>query len=345
MAGESVVVIGGTGFIGAPLVARLIEQGCAVKVISRRSGKRDSDGVTYVQGDVTDIESMRRAVDGASTVYDLSLGGGFTWDDYQRTIVGGAQNVAQVCLEHSVRRLIYTSTIAALELSARGKSDESAGTDPKPHLRNWYARSKIYAEHHLMEQHRQGGLPVVIFRPGIVVGQGNVNKLTHPGIGGWLSPTFCEVFGGSDTPLPFVLVEDVANALLLAKNAPGIEGRTFNLVGDVRFSAAEYIDVLRQRTLRNFRMRSKPLFQIQLFQSVVWLSKAVCRRPDNEWMSYHELKSVPKKTWLDCSAAKTLLGWRPVMDRNEFVRKAIDCHVPTPKRGDLRLSSSWPARC
>ena len=343
MAGESVLVIGGTGFIGAPLVAQLIEQGCDVKVFSRRSGKRKTDGVTYLQGDVTDIESVRRAVDGASIVYDLSAGGGLTWDDHQRIIVGGAQNVAQVCLEHSVRRLIYTSTIAALQLSARGSSDESAGTDPKPHLRNWYARSKIYAEHHLMEQHRQRGLPIVIVRPGIVVGQGN--KLSHPGIGDWLSPTYCEVPGGSDTPLPLVLVEDVANALLLAKNAPGIEGRTFNLVGDVRVSAAEYIDLLRQRSLRNFRMRSKPLFQIQLFRSVVWLSKAVCRRPDNEWMSYHELKSVPKKTWLDCSAAKTLLGWRPVMDRSEFVRKAIDCHVPAPKPGDLRLSMSWPARC
>ena len=63
MAGESVLVIGGTGFIGAPLVAQLIEQGCDVKVFSRRSGKRKTDGVTYLQGDVTDIESVRRAVD------------------------------------------------------------------------------------------------------------------------------------------------------------------------------------------------------------------------------------------------------------------------------------------
>ncbi|HWE22897.1 MAG TPA: NAD-dependent epimerase/dehydratase family protein [Myxococcales bacterium] len=340
MAGESVLVIGGTGFIGAPLVAQLIEQGCDVKVISRRSGKRKTDGVRYLQGDVTDIESARRAVDGASIVYDLSAGTGLSWDEYERTIVGAARNVAQVCLEHGVRRLIYTSTIAALELSARSIRDESAGTDPKPHLRNWYARSKIYAEHHLMERHRQCGLPVVIFRPGMVVGQGNIYKLAHPGIGDWLSPTYCEVPGGSDTPLPFVLVEDVANALVLAKNAPGIEGCTFNLVGDARVSAAEYIDLLRQRTLRNFRMRSKPLLQIQLFRSLVWLSKALFRRRDNEWMSYHELKSAPKKTWLDCSAAKRLLGWHPVMDRNEFVRKAIDCHVPTPKPGDLRLSIS-----
>jgi nucleoside-diphosphate-sugar epimerase len=309
-----------------------------VKVLSRRSGKRESGGATYLQGDVTDIESVRRAVDGASIVYDLALSGGPSWDEHQRIIVGGAQNVAQVCLERSVRRLIYTSTIAALELSARGSRDESAGTDPKPRLRNWYARSKIYAEHHLMEQHRQRGLPVVIVRPGIVVGQGN--KLSHSGIGNWLSPTYCEVLGRGRTPLPFVLVEDVANALLLARNAPGIEGRTFNLVGDVRVSAVEYVDLLRQRTLRNFRMRSKPVFQEQLFQSMVWLSKALFRRRDNERITYHELKSAPKKTWLDCSAAKTLLGWRPVMDRNEFVRKAIDCHVPTPRPGDLRLSVS-----
>src|SRR5205814_1433529 len=94
------------------------------------------------------VERLRRipggcATDGIDGVYDLSLGGGTTWQDYARDLVGGAENVAQVCLERGVRRLIYTSTIAALHLAADGAVDESAGTDRRPELRSWYVRGKI----------------------------------------------------------------------------------------------------------------------------------------------------------------------------------------------------------
>lgn len=332
---DRVLVIGGTGFIGRVLVAQLLERGCDVRVLAPRVGCPKEDGVVYLQGEVADRESLRRATDGVSVVYDLSLGGGPTWDDYLRDFVQGAQNVAEVCLECGVRRLIYTSTIAALHLAARGKVDESAGTDPKPHLRSWYARGKIYAEQALLRLHRTRNLPVVIFRPGIVVGKGNIN----PGIGRWVSPTCCVVAGSGRSPLPLVLVEDVANALVLAKDAPGVDGRTFNLAGNVRLSAAEYIDLCARRSLRNFRLQPQSLFRIQAFWLLVWLGKAAMRSKNNLRLSYHELKTLPQRTSLDCSAARALLGWRPVDDIEEFVRRAIDCHVVPPRPGDLRLSA------
>jgi nucleoside-diphosphate-sugar epimerase len=336
MGRDRVLVIGGTGFIGRILVEQLLDAGCDVRVMSRAA--RAGDGrITYVRGEVADREALRRAVEGMSVVYDLSMGGGPTWQDYLRDFVQGAQNVAETCLDLGVRRLIYSSTIAALQLSHEGTTDESAGTDPKPLLRSWYSRGKIYAEDGLMKLHRERRLPVVVFRPGIVVGRGN--KLSHPGIGVWRSPTCCEVVGRGRTPLPLVLVDDVARALVLAKDAPDIEGRTFNLVGDVRLSAQEYVDVAGARSLRNFRLCPQSMWGIQAFRLVVWLGKAALRRRDNEWLSYHELKTAPQKTHIDCTAAKRALGWQPIADRDEFVRRAIDCHIDPPHPGDIRL---WP---
>lgn len=332
---DSVLVIGGTGFIGRVLVAQLCERGCTVRVVTRRAGVEDRGGVTYVQADVSDRDSIRRACDGIDVVYDLSMAFGESWEDFERTMIKGAENVASVVLERGIRRLIYTSTIAGLHLAKKGSVDESAGADPKPELRSWYAQAKIKAEGVLNKLHQERALPVVIFRPGIVVGVGN--KLSHPGIGVWVSPTVCSVVGAGTTPLPMVLVEDVAQALVLAKDAPGVDGKTFNLAGDVRPSAAEYCEIAAERSKRNFRLAPQSMYSIQAFRTAVWLGKKALGRKDNVWQSWHELKNAPQQTWLDCAAAKSLLGWRPVADRDEFIRRAIDCHLTPLKPGDLRL--------
>jgi nucleoside-diphosphate-sugar epimerase len=341
---DVVLVIGGTGFIGRPLVSQLVDAGCEVRVLTRRNGQPTRNRVSYVRGDVSSLEAIRRAAEGVQVVYDLSPGGGLTWEEMRQNVVRGAENVARVCVEQGVRRLIYTSSIAALQLSRDRTIDESAGTDPKPHLRNPYARGKILAERVLMQLHEEQKLPVVIFRPGIVLGAGNENKLAHPGIGVWLSPTFCESLGGGRTPLPLVLVEDVAQALLLAKDAAGIEGRAFNLVGDVRLSLVDYIEAARERTLRNFRTRPTSLAAIQGFQILIWLAKAIMRPKDNSWPSYYELKNAAKKSQIDCSAAKVMLGWQPVADREAFLQRAMDCHVALPRGGDLRVEPSLASR-
>ena len=331
---DSVLVIGGTGFIGRVLVAKLRERGCAVRVLTRRADLGGDGGVGYVQGDVTDRASILRAADGIDVVYDLSMAFGETWADYERVIIKGAENVAAVVLERGIRRLVYTSTIAGLHLAARGRIDEAAGPDPKPELRSFYPRAKIRAEAALGRLHRERALPVVLFRPGIVVGVGN--KLSHPGLGVWTSPTVCTVVGGGRTPLPLVLVEDVAAALVLAKDAPGVDGRTFNLVGDVRLSAAEYVAVAAERSKRNFRLVTRSPWAILAFQATVWLGKRLLGREDNAWQSWYELENLPQRTFLDCSAAKEALGWRPVADRDEFVRRAIDCHLAPLHPEDLQ---------
>ena len=85
---------------------------------------------------------------------------------------------------------------------------------PAHRWRNYYARAKALSEQVLMELHREQGLPVVIFRPGIVIGRGG--SPLHWGIGMWSFDAVCQLWGRGTTPLPLVLVEDVASALVAA---------------------------------------------------------------------------------------------------------------------------------
>jgi nucleoside-diphosphate-sugar epimerase len=244
-------------------------------------------------------------------------------------------NIARACQKHGVRRLLFTSSIAALYLGKPGKLYESDGPDKKPNSRCLYSRGKIFAEQALLKLHRSEGLPVVILRPAIVLGRGGM--LAHGALGLEASGTCILGWGSGDNPLPCVLVQDVANALLLAKDAPGVEGKCFNLSGDIRPTAKEYVAVLRERTLRNFRFYPRSMRQMGLMDGAIKAIKAVLRKSDKLVTTYRDLVSLTMATDIDCSQAKELLGWKPEADREAFFREAIDSHLKPIKPGDLRL--------
>ena len=333
---SEVVVIGGTGFIGSHLVRELRRRELAVRIVTRRPpAPTYQPGITYIQGDLAHPDSLRQAIEGSSVVFHLATGGGATWAEFERDFVHATRRVAHLCLESGVRRVIYASSIAALFLGRRGKIDERTGPDPQPHNRSLYSRAKIAAEQVLHEMHTQHGLPVVIVRPGVVVGPGGF--LQHGGVGNWASDLCSVGWGRGKEPLPFVLAEDVATAMAAAMDAPGIEGNTFNLVGDVRPTAAEFVQALADRSLRAFRFYSQSLWKLQLFEIAKWVLKIAARKSDNPFPSYRDLVTRSLRSQFDCSAARETLGWRPVADREQFLRQAIDANLPTIKAGDLRL--------
>ena len=276
-------------------------------------------------------------IEGALYVCDLSMGGGATWADFERDYIGGAANVAQACLQHGVRRLLYTSSIAALFLGSGKPVDEEDGCDPLPLKRGFYGRAKIGAERALLNLHASHNLPVVIFRPGVVVGPGGM--LVHGALGDSSSETSIVGYGRGTHPLPWVLVEDVASAMFLARNVPGIEGKAFNLAGDVRPTAVEFIAELRRRSRRNFRFIPRAIWKMALAEYSRWGLKALMHKPGNVLVGMRDTRQLQFSSFLVNSQAKALLGWKPVSDSEEFYRQTIDCHLPPLHPGDLRLTA------
>ena len=332
-----VVVLGGTGFIGQAFVPLLLQRGYRVTVVSRqlRAGNLPRAGVEFVRGAVGGAECMRRVIPGADVVCHLAPGGGETWAEFERDYIHATRTIATACLEHGVQRLVYASSIAALYLGSGGSMQEDRGTDPKPLRRSQYSRAKGAAEAVLKEFQKQD-LPVVILRPGVVVGRGG--PLNHGGLGQFPADTCCLAWGGGNTPLPFVLAEDVAQAFLGAVEAPGIEGKSFNLAGDVCLSAREFVKIVAERSHRNFRFYPQSLVKMQLLDIGKWILKVIARKPDNSFPSFRDLKSRTLRTHLDCSAAKRDLGWRPNDSLEVFLRETIDANLPEIPPGDLRLA-------
>jgi len=335
---ERVIVIGGAGFIGKRLTALLANQGCHVVVVSRSSGARESSNprVEYRSGAITDRAQMSQLLAGASVVYDLAMPVGAVWEDWERGVIAGGMNVAEACLENRVRRLIYTSSTAALYLGKPGTVTEATlSNDASRQDRGDYCKAKSIVENKLLEMHRTRNLPVVITRPAVVMGPGGM--MVHPALGDRVSDICLMGFGRGNAPLPCVLVDDVAQALLLAKDAPGIEGLTFNLAGDVRPTASEFVSELRGRTRRNFRFYPRSMWGICAGELSRYLVKKAVKKPDNMMVPFRDLRSGTFATQLDCSLAKQKLGWKPVSDREEFFRQAVDVFVRPIPQGDVRL--------
>jgi len=184
----------------------------------------------------------------------------------------------------------------------------------------------IECEKILVDFWRNQNLPVVIFRPGIVVGQKGTPM--HSSLGMWVHDIHCMGWGRGNTPLPFVLVEDVVTAMLNALTIPNIEGQSFNLAGDVRLYAREYVELLRKYLGRDFRFHPQHLCKIQCIEVFKWFVKNIAGKRENPFPSYWDLKTRSLQTTLDCTKAKTILSWHPTDDFEDFVAKAIKVHIP-----------------
>src|SRR4051794_38270315 len=146
----SVLVAGGSGFIGRHLTRGLLSDGHRVAVMTRNPSDRD-DGAVDVEGDVSKPETLDKALDGVEIAYYLvhSLDRG----DFEEADREGAVNFATAAKAAGVRRVIYLGGLG------------DAGDDLSPHL-----RSRREVEDILTER-----IETVALRAAIVIGQGSAS--------------------------------------------------------------------------------------------------------------------------------------------------------------------------
>lgn len=243
------------------------------------------------------------------------------WNDYQHLEIDVMEQIAKVAMAANVKRLIYTGTIDSYYAGRRaGIITEETPLDPKIKRRNLYARAKAYSEEILLRMHRDSALPVVIVRPGIVIGRGG--SPLHWGIGMWWHNSLCQTWGDGHNKLPLVLVQDVVKGLIATAFTPGIEGESFNLVGTPLLSAQDYLNEIGRQGIR-YPHYATPIWQFYLLDLFKWSVKTVVRHPDRRLPSYRDWESRTQRAFFDCSRAKERLGWAPVSDRDTLIRQGI----------------------
>jgi NADH dehydrogenase len=222
----TVVVLGGTGFLGQRLVCRLVAEGVTVRVAVRhpdqaRSALRGAglDRVTVFRADVRDQASIADAIAEAEAVINAVSAyvekGGVT---FEAVHVHGAETVAREAAAAGVGRLVLVSGI---------------GADPES--RSAYIRARGRGE--LAVQQAFPGATIV--RPGAMFGPGDALFGTLAA----LARRFpvLPLIGGGRTRLQPVYVEDVAEAVARMLADPSTAGQIYELAGPRVYSLRELV--------------------------------------------------------------------------------------------------------
>lgn len=171
-----ILVTGSTGLVGVNLVRRLMTEGHQVRILIRaKSNTSPFKGLSLecVTGDIADIKSVKRAADGCEVVFHLAgfvNMSPFVRVQAERVNVKGTENVLAACCETKVRRLVHTSSIAAIGYGSNEKPATEESDWNFADLHSPYCDTKREGERCVLESVRQGRIDAVVVNPGYILG-------------------------------------------------------------------------------------------------------------------------------------------------------------------------------
>jgi dihydroflavonol-4-reductase len=231
------LVTGATGFVGAAVLRCLAKAGHNVRALVRpNSDRRNLSGVDceIVTGDLTDQESLKRAVRGCEAVFHVAADYRIWVPDREkmnRVNIQGTVDLIRAAAAAGVSRIVYTSSVATLRLRDDGLPADEQSHAELSDMIGAYKQSKFLAERGVKRLMDDGGIPVVIVKPTAPFGPGDVKptptgRLVVEAASGRM-PAYVS------TGLNVVHVDDVATGHLLAYEKGAI-GESYILGGENR---------------------------------------------------------------------------------------------------------------
>jgi len=270
IAGVTVLVTGGAGFIGSHLVDALLSQGAAVRVLDNfENGRRENiqhvaDRIQLLEADIRDLDACQRACEGVTYVLHQAALGSVprSLATPAKTLavnVSGTANVFTAARDQKVRRVVYASSSSVYGTSNRlPKREGEEGRPLSP-----YAASKWMDEELAEVFERCFELQLVGLRYFNVYGprqdpNGPYAAVIPRFFANCRANTPPTIYGNGEQSRDFTFVADVVRANLLAMRSNAGSGRAYNVGAGQRTTVRELAEAIIAATGAPVRSEHQP---------------------------------------------------------------------------------------
>jgi nucleoside-diphosphate-sugar epimerase len=306
------LITGATGFVGGHLAESCAARGWRTRALVRKGadGSRlGACGVELVAGDLTDADSIRKALEGVDVVFHCAARVG-DWgpvDGYRAVNVEGLRHLLDACKGSPLSRFVHFSSLGVYASGHHDNADEDIPL-PASHV-DGYTQSKVEAEALALSYQRESGVPVVVLRPGFIYGPRD--KVVLPRLLENLRQGVVRYIGSGEQALNTIHVENLVEAALLAVEAPGAVGRVYNLTDGEKVSKRRFIEAV----CDGFGLpRPRHHVPLWLAQLVTWVQEGWARRrgaPEPPRMTQARLKFLGYNLDFNIDRSRKELGYRP----------------------------------
>lgn len=316
---KKVLVTGGTGLIGRPLVDILIKAGAMVKIASLDDPSRAHPQAEFIQVDLTQFDNCMRVCEGMDYVFNLvgikgspAMTAKKPASFFVPTILFDT-NMMEAARRSKVERYLFTSSVGVYSPAEVFYEDDVWKTFPSENDRfaGWAKRmGELQAQAYKIEY---GWDKISIVRPANVYGPYDnfdpANAMVIPSLikRALDGENPFVVWGDGSAIRDFINAKDVARGMMLTMESGATE--PINLGSGEGVSIKKIVEII----IGN--MKIKP--------EVIWdISKP----------------SGDKKRLLDISRAKTLLGFEPKISIEEGIKEAMDWYAENKNTADKRYN-------
>ena len=315
-------VTGATGFLGSAVVRCLLDQGHSIRVLVRKGAdlrNLENLEVEKIEGGLEDREALEKGLTGTDYVFHVAADYRLWVPDPEnmyRINVDATRNLMELCLQHKVKKIVYTSSVATLGIREDGSPSDENTKATLEDMVGPYKRSKYLAEQEVLGLIKEKNLPAVIVYPSAPVGPYDI-KPTPTG------RMILDAAAGKmpayvDTGLNIVHVDDVAHGhwLALEKGAPGER----YILGQEDMTLKAILAEVAILTGRR-----PPLIRLphNLVLPVAWLAEMFARltgRSTN--ITVDGVRLAKKKMFFSSDLARIKLGYNP-RPAKEAIKDAI----------------------
>lgn len=335
------LVTGATGLLGSHIVEQLRKRDLPVRVLVRRGSDRawlETQGVEFVEGDVTDPASLQRACQGVDAIYHSAakVGDWGPWEDFQRITIDGTRNILEAAIAANVRRFVHISSISCYGYHTEPiKVDETFALGYKLYEWAYYSRSKIEAENLVWAAYRDKRIEVTIIRPAWIYGERD--RVTMARLYQMIKAGKAKILGRGDNRLNVVYAGNIAEAAIAAAARADCNGEAFNCSNDGEITQQQYFDLLAD-AIGAPRVKRHAPYKAAYFAGFVleclghWFN---WKKPP--FITRYAVWLMGRRSYFAADKARKMLGWQPTVTYEVGIPRTVQWYR------DNVLNASAPA--